>query len=144
MTATFDANNSPPTNPTEHTLYVAPRTAGGFCFLWTDYGGGCADPEDAAAATTDPEARPLGVEWLAGDYATFTDGYVRGDAQTVEARFADGTSVTVPVTWVSAPIDAGFFAYVVPPAHQTTDRRSRRPSSVSTRTATSSARTTSA
>jgi hypothetical protein len=40
--------------------------------------------------------------------------------QTVEARSADGTSVTVPVTWVSAPINAGFFAYVLPPAHQTT------------------------
>ncbi|HKC77000.1 MAG TPA: hypothetical protein VKB70_01300, partial [Gaiellaceae bacterium] len=61
------------------------------------------------------------VTWLAGDYATFTDGYVRGDVQSVEARFADGSSVTVPVTWVSAPIDAGFFAYLVPPAHQTTD-----------------------
>ncbi len=121
MTASFDANNAAPTNPTEHTLYVAARTDGGFCFLWTDYGGGCADPEDAAAATTDPGARPLGVEWLAGDYATFTDGYVRGEAQTVEARFADGSSVSIPVTWVSAPIDAGFFAYVVPPAHQTTD-----------------------
>jgi hypothetical protein len=121
MTASFDANNSPPTNPTEHTLYVAPRTAGGFCFVWTGYGGSCAAPEDAAAATTDPEARPLGVEWLAGDYATFTDGYVRGKVETVEARFGDGSSVTVPVTWVSTPIDAGFFAYVVPPTHQTTD-----------------------
>lgn len=121
MTATFDANNSPPTDPTEHTLYVAPRTNGGFCFLWTDYGGGCADPQDAAAAKSDPAARALGVEWLAGDYATFADGYVRGDAQTAEARFADGSSVTLPVTRVSAPIDAGFFAYVVPPAHRTSD-----------------------
>ena len=120
MTATFDAYNSPPTNPTLHTLYVAPTETGGFCYLWTDYGGGCADAENAAAATTDPGARPLGVEWLAGDYATFTDGYVRGDAQTVQARFADGTKVTLPVTWVSAPINAGFFAYVVPSAHQTT------------------------
>jgi hypothetical protein len=121
MTATFDANSIPPANdPTTHTLYVAPRTEGGFCFLWTDYGGGCADPQDAAAATTSPGARVLGVEWLAGDYATFVDGYVRGDAQTVEARFADGTSVTLPVTRVSAPIDAGFFAYNVPSSHWTT------------------------
>ena len=120
MTASFDAYNSPPTNPTEHTLYVAPTETGGFCYLWTDYGGGCADPEDASAATTNPGARPFGVEWLTGDYATFTDGYVRSDVQTVQARFADGTKVTLPVTWVSAPINAGFFAYVVPPAHQTT------------------------
>jgi hypothetical protein len=119
MTATFDANNLPATNPTQHTLYVAPRESGGFCFLWTDYGGGCADAESASAATTDPAARQLGVEWLANNYAGFTDGWVRGDVQTVEARFADGTNVTLPVTWVSAPIDAGFFAYVVPPAYQT-------------------------
>ena len=66
MTATFDANNSPPTNPTQHTLYVAPTETGGFCYLWTDYGGGCADAEDASAATTNPAARPFGVEWLAG------------------------------------------------------------------------------
>jgi hypothetical protein len=120
MTATFDAYNSPPTNPTLHTLYVAPTETGGFCYLWTDYGGGCADAENASAGTTNPPARPLGVEWLAGDYATFTDGYVRSDVQTVQTRYADGTSVTLPVTWVSAPINAGFFAYVVPPAHQTT------------------------
>jgi hypothetical protein len=120
MTATFDANNSPPTNPTQHTLYVAPTETGGFCYLWTDYGGSCADAEDASAATTNPGTRPFGVEWLAGDYATFTDGYVRGDAQTVEARYADGTKVTLPVTWVSAPINAGFFAYAVPSSHLTT------------------------
>lgn len=120
MTATFDAENLPAKNPTLHTLYVAPRQGGGFCYLWTEYGGGCADAEDASAAKTDPAARPLGVEWLANDYAGFTDGWARGDAKTVEARFADGTSATLPVTWVSAPIDAGFFAYVVPAAHQTT------------------------
>ena len=54
------------------------------------------------------------------DYATFTGGYVRGDVQTVQARYADGTKVTLPVIWVSAPINAGFFAYVVPSSHLTT------------------------
>lgn len=121
MTASFDVNNIPPEQPTLHTLYVAPRTDGGFCFLWTGYGGGCADPEDAAAGKTDPAARPIGVSWLANDYAGFVDGWVRPDAQTVEAGFADGTTAAIPVTWVSAPIDAGFFAYVVPPAHQSPD-----------------------
>jgi hypothetical protein len=119
MSATFDANNLPPTHPTLHTLYVAPREDGGFCYLWTDYGGGCADPEDAGQATTNPAARPLGVEWLANDYAGFVDGWVRSEAKSVEARFGGGTTLPLPVTWVSAPIDAGFFAYVVPVAHQT-------------------------
>ena len=39
--------------------------------------------------------------------------------KTLEADFADGTTATIPVTWVSAPISAGFFAYVVPDAHLT-------------------------
>lgn len=118
MTATFDADNLPPTHPTLHTLYVAPREDGGFCYLWTEYGGSCADPEDAGKATTDPVARPLGVSWLENDYAGFLDGWVRNDARSLEARFADGTTASIPVTWVSSPINAGFFAYVVPPAHQ--------------------------
>jgi hypothetical protein len=119
MTATFDANHLPPENPVPHTLYVAPRQDGGFCYLWTDYGGSCADPEDTSRATTEPAARPLGLDWLEDDFAGFVAGWVRTDARTLEARYADGTAASIPVTWVSAPIDAGFFAYVVPPAHQT-------------------------
>ncbi|HEU5243021.1 MAG TPA: hypothetical protein VFU33_01355 [Gaiellaceae bacterium] len=118
MTSTFDADNLPPTQPTLHTLYVAPRDGGGFCYLWTDYGGGCADAENAEEGKTNPAARPLGVSWLANDYAGFVDGWVRPDVQAVEVRFGDGTSATIPVTRVTAPIDAGFFAYVVPAAHQ--------------------------
>jgi hypothetical protein len=110
-TATFDANHIHPDHPTVHTLYVAPREGGGFCYLWTDYSGGCADAKSA---------RPLGVDWLANDYALLASGWVRSDAvKTVEARFADGTTAAIPVTWISAPISSGFFIYPVPPAHQT-------------------------
>jgi hypothetical protein len=119
MTATFDANHLPPEKPLPHTLYVAARQGGGFCFLWTNYGGSCADPEEPSRATTDPASRPLGLEWLEDDFAGFVDGWVRTDAESLEARFADGTTATIPITWVSEPIDAGFFAYVVPPIHQT-------------------------
>lgn len=119
MTAIFDANHLPPTHPTLHTLYVAPRTDGGFCFLWTTFGGSCADPENAARARTEPGARPVGFTWLESDYAGFVDGWVRGDAKTVDAHFADGATAAIPITWVSAPISAGFFAYVVPPSHLT-------------------------
>lgn len=119
MSATFDADHLPPRHPTLHTLYVAPRTDGGFCYLWTEYGGSCADTESAAEAKTEPGARPMGVEWLENDYVGFVDGWVRTDAKTVEARFADGTTASIPVAWVSAPIGAGFFAYVIPAAHLT-------------------------
>lgn len=121
--ATFDANHVHSTHPTLHTLYIAPRKGGGFCYLWTNYSGGCADPKSTAAyARTHPAARPLGIDWLGNDYPVVVSGWVRtGAAKTVEARFADGTTATIPVTWVSAPIDAGFFVYPVPPAHQTRD-----------------------
>ena len=121
MSATFDADHIPPRRPTLHTLYVAPRSDGGFCYLWTGYGGSCADAENAAEGKTEPGSRPLGVEWVENDYVGVVDGWVRADATTVEARFADGATVSIPVTWVSAPIDAGFFAYVIPAAHLTRD-----------------------
>lgn len=121
MTATFDANHLPPRRATLQTLYVASRTDGGFCFIWTGLGGSCADPEDPAKAGTDPAARPVGLDWLENDYAGFVDGWARGDAKTIEAQFADGTTTAIPVTWVSAPISAGFFAYVVPPSHLNRD-----------------------
>lgn len=121
MSASFDANHVPADHPTLHTLYVAPRKDGGFCYLWTGYGGGCADPPGTAAyARTHPGARPLGTEWLANDYALLVDGWIRtGATKTIEARFAGGTTAAIPVTWVSAPISAGFFVYPVPLAHQT-------------------------
>jgi hypothetical protein len=109
-TATFDADHIHPDHPTVHTLYVAPRKGGGFCYLWTDYSGGCADAKST---------RPLGVDWLESDYATLVSGWVRSAAvKTVEARYADGTTAPIPVTWISAPISSGFFVYPVPPAHQ--------------------------
>ncbi|HEV8463293.1 MAG TPA: hypothetical protein VGQ38_21580 [Gaiellaceae bacterium] len=119
MTASFDAEHLDFDHPTMHRLYVAPREDGGFCYLWTDLGGSCADTENAAKATTNPAARPLGLESLENDYVGFVTGWVRAGVQTLEARFADGTSVAIPVTWVSAPISAGFFAYVVTGKHLT-------------------------
>lgn len=118
-TAIFDADHLPPKHATLHTLYVAPRKGGGFCYLWTGYGGGCADPEDPARARTNPAARSVGLSDLENDYVGFVDGWMRGDAKTLEVHFARGATATIPVTWVSAPINAGFFAYVVPPSHLT-------------------------
>jgi hypothetical protein len=120
-TATFDANHVPPEHPTLHTLYVAPRQGGGFCFEWTNYSGGCADPQGTAEyAKTHPAARSLGVDWIEDGYPSLVSGWVRAAvAKSVEARFADGTSASIPVTWVSAPIDAGFFVYPIPAGHLT-------------------------
>jgi hypothetical protein len=47
------------------------------------------------------------------------------DAATLEIVFDDGKSVTVPVVWVSEPIDAGFYGYEVPREKWAVGRRPR-------------------
>lgn len=123
-TATFDVNHINADHPTVHTLYVAPRRGGGFCYLWTNADGGCL-PAKAPSKTKAMRAMgPLGISWFSSssgaNYPLFIDGWVRsGATKTVEARFADGTTATIPVTWVSAPVSAGFLIYPVPPDRQT-------------------------
>lgn len=124
-TARFDVNHLHGGHPTSHTLYVAPRKGGGFCYLWTNADGGClpARPQAKTAATR--ATGPLGISWFGNNnvgYPVLVDGWVRtGSAKTVEARFADGKTAAIPVTWVSSPVDAGFLVYPVPQAHR--DRR---------------------
>jgi hypothetical protein len=101
-----------------HTLYVAPRKGGGFCELWTKADGGCAPAKSPRTTAEARAAGPLGVSWFGNDYPRVVDGFVRvGATQTVEARFANRAKVKIPVSWVSAPINAGFFAYTIPAAH---------------------------
>lgn len=43
------------------------------------------------------------------------EGYATiSDATTAVIRFQGGTKAEIPLTWVSEPIDAGFFVYGVP------------------------------
>lgn len=115
-TASFDADHFRPTHPTIHTLYVAPTKEGGFCWLWTKASAGCLP---AASASKSKAMGPLDLNWFSNDYPLITLGWVRTSAaKTVEARFADGTIETIPVTWISAPINAGFLTYTVPAAHR--------------------------
>lgn len=119
MTARFDENGGPTNHPSLHTLYVAPRKGGGFCDLWTNADDGCAPAKNPETTAESRAAGPLGLTWSGNDYPLFVDGFVRtGATKTVEARFADGATAPIRVTWVSAPINAGFFVYTVPPAHR--------------------------
>jgi hypothetical protein len=121
MTARFDANSVHGNHPTLHTLYVAPRKGGGFCELWTKASGGCEPAKSPRTTVESRAAGPLGVSWFSANdgYPLVALGSVRaGSTKTVEARFANRTKVTLPVTWVSAPINAGFFVYSVPSAHR--------------------------
>ena len=79
-----------------HTLYVAPRKGGGFCYLWTNADGGCLSAKAPSKTRAMRAMGPLGISWFSNGYAAgyplFVDGWVRsGATKTVEARFADGT-----------------------------------------------------
>lgn len=111
-----------------HTLYVSPAKRGGYCELWTDASGGCntggepltwggviAPPHDAGhpAATSIPQSEATklaqtGVRlWVVGDALSSNVDYV-------VIRFSNGSTVKPEITWLSDPIEAGFFAYDVP------------------------------
>jgi hypothetical protein len=112
-----------------HTLWVAPAKNGGFCALWIPGGGGgCStsgqpvstgavlvfphDPDQAARTATRrsqlPTLQRIGVpEWITGAARSVT-------VSDIVIRFSDGSAVHPQLVWVSAPINAGFFAYDVP------------------------------
>jgi hypothetical protein len=123
MSARFDESGRHYDHPALHTLYVAPRKGGGFCYEWTNADGGCAPAKSVPTNAHLRAAGPLGITWSTTNdsYPLVVDGWVRaGAARSVEARFGDRTvaPVTIPITWVSAPINAGFFVYAVPPGHR--------------------------
>jgi hypothetical protein len=111
-------------------LRVAPTRAGGFCLDLSTSGpagaggGGCdsrrslqLNPGLSIPGPFSPDGRVLQPPVvLDGD--TLSRG-----AATVEIRFEDGEVASAPVTWVSAPLDAGFFVYEVPKNHWSTGHR---------------------
>jgi hypothetical protein len=87
------------------TLWVAPARNGGFCSLWLPGGGGGCSTS-GQPLSTGALLRGGVPEWINGDAAA--------PVVSVFIRFRDGSSVRPRIVWVSAPIDAGFFAYDVP------------------------------
>jgi hypothetical protein len=126
---------------TDHTLWVAPTEAGGFCYLWTPGYGGCDAEGTVALDAIGPALVPSGVSIptvppnasdaqkaaavQAGHaLATITPwlvGFVAKDAHSVRVTFSDGSTAQPPITWVSAPISAGFYTYQASGDKQTQD-----------------------
>jgi hypothetical protein len=99
-------------------LWVAPTQAGGFCVEWSDAGAGCDRDRklDFAPGLAIPgPISPQGV--VEKPPVLVTGDTLLHEAANVEVQFEDGTDARVPLTWVSAPIDAGFFLYEVPFSH---------------------------
>lgn len=93
-------------------LWVVPTTEGGFCYRLL-FATSCPDvrQRDPIGITGLASADGDGFDWIAGPVS---DGAV----QEVELVYQDGERAKVPFVWVSAPIDAGFYAYDVPKEHQ--------------------------
>jgi hypothetical protein len=121
-----------------HTLWVAPTKSNGFCFEWTQAWGGChVGSNDLSwsgdlvlpAGVAEPTIQPGSTQTAAVAAAilkaheeavpAWISGYVSSAADDVEISFSDGTTVHPEITWVSAPINFGFFAYDIPASQQT-------------------------
>jgi hypothetical protein len=111
------------------TLWVAPTKKGGYCFLWSNYLGGCAaDPKSPIpdrAGPNDVRTALLGVSSVfTGNRSILivAGGHLhpdlRDDLDDLTLEFADGAATRVPFVWVSAPIDAGFYIYEIPADHR--------------------------
>ena len=107
----------------EHVLWVAPTARGGFCLLWIHGSGGCiADRELPRVPTRPGELNPLllGATWGGnGSAVTQVDGALLApETDRLTLEYVDGSESDIPVVWVSAPIDAGFYRYWIPPEHR--------------------------
>lgn len=115
------------------TLWVAPATGRfDFCWIWgPNLVGSCgssAQPLGVAFETIPPHdasqpAQTTNIPANSGYPANGVPFWVVGSAisptvSDVVIRFSDGSSVRPHIVWVSAPINAGFFAYDVPSERQ--------------------------
>jgi hypothetical protein len=103
------------------TFWVAPTKQGGFCtFVEGGMMAGCDRDRTLPISFGIGRVTPHGSQQLNGD--------VLGTrATSVQITYEDGETATVPLTIVSAPIDAGFFAYAIPLEHNV---QGHRPTSV--------------
>ncbi len=95
-------------------LWVAPTHDGGFCDLleWgAGSGGGCADPPIRLSPNL----------WFSDSFsppaALFNGATDLPKASRVEVEYQDGESATIPLVWVSKPIETAFFIYAIPRDH---------------------------
>jgi hypothetical protein len=112
------------------TLSVAPTHSGTYCDLWR-LRGGAPITETGVECLSARRRSPLGTFSYSSlspqlGIDTLTGSVLRNDV-TVRVNYKDGRSAEIDYTWVTKPIQAGFFYYTVP-ADQKTGRS--RPMSV--------------
>jgi hypothetical protein len=97
-------------------LFVVPTEDGGFCSR-LHFHGSCGRilPTQPAFASGGLQSEHGRLDWISGHF-------LDADIRRIEVEYADGATVPVPFVWITAPIDAGFFAFDVPPDRETRDR----------------------
>ena len=110
-------------------VWAAPTRAGGFCVLsgvaqggrvLHGTGGGC--DRDRSLRLAPGVSIPKVWRTVGGAIRVQGPVILTGDtliraAATVELIYRDGRHRSIPLRWVSSPIEAGFFAYSIPRGH---------------------------
>ena len=113
--------------------WAAPTEQGGFCTQTavatptdpdpTGGGGGCDAKRTLRLAPQIEASGPITITG-GGTEDTAIHGVVlfSGDtlipaAASIELTYQDGDHTSIPLTWISKPINAAFFAYAIPPRH---------------------------
>jgi hypothetical protein len=95
-------------------LWVIPTEEGGFCYRLHFHGSCARFPENPGLK--------IGAGGLAtrerGGFAWIVGAVLASDVHEIELVYQDGERRKLPFVWVSPPIDAGFYAYEVPPEHE--------------------------
>lgn len=107
-------------------IYAAPKRNGGFCVLFAGVTSSCRDrtPPTRHRRPRHPDDLNVYVLGTRGLFDGARVAQIIGGTlldervETVVADFADGTSLELPITWVSPPIDAGFYFLDIPEAHR--------------------------
>jgi hypothetical protein len=98
-------------------LFVVPTEEGGFCSRLHFHGTcGRIGLDQSGFGSGGLQSEYGSLDWISGHF-------LDPDIRRLELEYADGTSAPVPFVWVTAPIDAGFYALDVPPEHEPLARR---------------------
>lgn len=105
-------------------VWAAPTRDGGFCVLFEELTTTCRERTPPVGRRPlhpgDLKTYVLGTtQLLDGEHIVqhLAGSILEHDVERLTVEFADGASAEVPITWVSAPIGAGFYFYEVPEPH---------------------------
>ena len=94
-------------------LFVAPIQRGGFCRSLSGAYGGSACALGITRRLRSSRLNP-GLGGDASGPIAFNGTFYNPRGTRLVVRYQDGRSNTIPVIWVNAPINAGFFVYKIP------------------------------